>query len=216
MNYCPPSNELLDLIYLDDTLFVVNKPAGLLAVPGRGSDKQDCLASRTAKVLHDALVVHRLDMATSGLMMFALGTDMQRHLSRLFREGKVHKRYIAVVAGKPEPDNGIVNLPIAADWPNRPLQKIDSRSGKASLTCYRLLAYDKDTNSSRMELEPLTGRTHQLRVHMAAIGHPILGDNLYGETEGQFSNRLYLHASGLGFVHPVSNAKLSFIAEPPF
>jgi len=160
--------------------------------------------------------VHRLDMATSGLMLFAQGTEMQRYLSRMFHEREVQKCYVAVVAGKPDPADGEVNLPIAADWPNRPIRRIDVKSGKPSRTSYRLLAHDKDTNSSRVELEPLTGRTHQLRVHMAAIGYPILGDNMYGGVMSLFANRLLLHASALSFLHPFSRERLSFISEPPF
>jgi tRNA pseudouridine32 synthase/23S rRNA pseudouridine746 synthase len=206
------SNCTLDLTYSDESLLVVNKPAGLLAVPGRGADKQDCLSVRLQQHFPDALVVHRLDMSTSGLMVFARGTEMQRRLSLMFQERQVVKRYVAVVVGKLEPDTGEVNLPIAADWPNRPLRKIDAVSGKPSLTRYRLLDHDGDT--SRVELEPITGRTHQLRVHMSAIGHPILGDALYGDASS--SPRLLLHATALGLLHPSTGATLHFVSSPPF
>ena len=202
----------LDLIYRDEFLIVVNKPAGLLAVPGRGADKQDCLASRVQAEFPDALVVHRLDMATSGLLLFARGAEMQRRLSHLFRERLVSKRYVAVVSGRVETPSGEIDLPLMRDWPNRPRQKVDLASGKPSLTRYRVLAHDKGT--TRVELEPVTGRTHQLRVHMAASGYPILGDALYGE-EGR-AERLLLHASTLGFVHPLNAEPLSFASEPPF
>lgn len=172
------SNSFLDLIYQDDSLLLANKPAGLLAVPGRGTDKQDCLSTRLQQEFPDALVVHRLDMSTSGLMVFARGAEMQRRLSLMFHEREVEKRYVAVVSGKLETEIGEVDLPIVADWPNRPLQKIDTESGKPSLTRYRVLSNEGD--NTRVELEPVTGRTHQLRVHMAAIGHPVLGDALYG------------------------------------
>lgn len=195
---------------MDEALLVVNKPAGLLAVPGRGEDKQDCLSSRLQQKFPESLVVHRLDMATSGLMMFARGAEMQRRLSQMFREREVEKRYVAIVAGKLIPATGEVNLPIAADWPNRPLRKIDMDSGKPSLTRYAMLAYDTATNSSRVELEPVTGRTHQLRVHMAAIGHPILGDALYGDAAS--APRLMLHASGLRFAHPLNGTLLNFVS----
>jgi len=209
----PPS---LDLIYCDDTLIVVNKPVGLLAVPGRGADKQDCLASRVQAEFSDALIVHRLDMATSGLLLFARGAEMQRRLSQMFREREIQKRYVAVVAGRVELAAGEVDLPLICDWPNRPRQKADFATGKPSLTRYRLLAHDTSTDNTRMELEPITGRTHQLRVHMAAIGHPILGDALYGEnTEGR-AERLLLHASLLSFVHPLNAEPLIFMSEPPF
>ena len=214
--YSPPRNDGLDLVYSDASIIVVNKPAGLLAVPGRGVDKQDCLATRIQQKFPDALVVHRLDMATSGLMLFARGADMQRSISQMFRGREVQKRYVAVVAGKLEQVTGEVNLPIVADWPNRPLRKIDVESGKPSLTCYRLLSHDVVTDTSRLELEPVTGRTHQLRVHMAAIGHPILGDRLYGGVVGASADRLLLHACVLGFAHPLSDATLNWVSEPPF
>jgi tRNA pseudouridine32 synthase/23S rRNA pseudouridine746 synthase len=214
--YRPPTNNHLDLIYRDDTLLVVSKPAGLLAVPGRGEDKQDCLATRIQQEFPDALVVHRLDMATSGLMLFARGVEMQQRLSQMFRTRQVQKRYVAIVAGKMEQATGEVNLPIVADWPNRPLRKIDVESGKPSLTRFRLLALDAVKDTSRVELEPVTGRTHQLRVHMAEIGHPILGDTLYGAMAGVSSERLLLHASKLGFVHPHSDDLLTLVSETSF
>ena len=216
MIYRPPTNNHLDLIYRDDTLLVVSKPAGLLAVPGRGEDKQDCLATRIQQEFPDALVVHRLDMATSGLMLFARGVEMQQRLSQMFRTRQVQKRYVAIVAGKMEQATGEVNLPIVADWPNRPLRKIDVESGKPSLTRFRLLALDAVKDTSRVELEPVTGRTHQLRVHMAEIGHPILGDTLYGAMAGVSSERLLLHASKLGFVHPHSDDLLTLVSETSF
>jgi tRNA pseudouridine32 synthase/23S rRNA pseudouridine746 synthase len=206
------SNSSIDLIYQDDYLLVVNKPAGLLAVPGRGADKQDCLSTRLQQEFPDALVAHRLDMSTSGLMMFARGAEMQRYLSHMFCEREVEKRYMAVVAGKLEPETGEVNLPIMADWPNRPLQKIDAELGKPSLTRYRML--DFDAGNTRVELEPVTGRTHQLRVHMKAIGHPILGDALYGDAAS--APRLKLHAAMLKLLHPVTRAHLHFVDAPPF
>ncbi|MBU1424595.1 MAG: RluA family pseudouridine synthase [Gammaproteobacteria bacterium] len=206
------SNSPLDLIYQDEYLLVVSKPAGLLAVPGRGADKQDCLSARLQHDFPDALIVHRLDMSTSGLMLFARGAEMQKRLSLVFQDREVEKRYVAVVGGKLEPVTGEVNLPIAADWPNRPLQKIDAGRGKPSLTHYRLLGFD--AGNSRVELEPVTGRTHQLRVHMAAIGHPILGDALYGDEAS--APRLMLHAMSLDLFHPVTGAPLRFVSAAPF
>lgn len=199
------------VIYCDESLLIANKPAGLLAVPGRGADKQDCLSARLQQEFHDILIVHRLDMATSGLMVFARGIEMQRRLSQMFREREVEKRYVAVVAGNLELEDGEVNLPIAADWPNRPLRKVDAELGKPSLTRYRVLEFNTDT--TRVELEPVTGRTHQLRVHMAAIGHPILGDALYGDETS--APRLLLHAFSLRFLHPLSNEPLNFIVPSP-
>ncbi len=206
------SNPQLDLVYSDDFLLVVNKPAGLLAVPGRGADKQDCLSARLQLVFPEALVVHRLDMSTSGLMLFARGSEMQRRVSVMFQEREVSKRYLAVVAGRLEPETGVVDFPIAADWPNRPLQKIDREAGKPSLTRYRTLNFNVDT--TRIELEPVTGRTHQLRLHMASIGHPILGDALYGDMSS--APRLLLHATALRMLHPVTLIPLNFVSAAPF
>jgi tRNA pseudouridine32 synthase/23S rRNA pseudouridine746 synthase len=200
------------VIYCDEALLVVNKPGGLLSVPGRGKDKQDCLSARLQQEFPDALVVHRLDMATSGLMVFARGTEMQRRLSQMFQEREVKKRYMAVVAGNLELEEGEVELAIAADWPNRPLRKVDAELGKPSLTRYRVL--ERNADSTRVELEPVTGRTHQLRVHMAAIGHPILGDSLYGDATS--APRLMLHACSLRFLHPLSNEPLNFIVPSPY
>ncbi len=210
--YAPPRNAGLELIYRDESLIVANKPAGLLAVPGRGADKQDCLASRVQAEFSDVLVVHRLDMATSGLLLFARDAGMQRRLSEMFRKHEVQKCYVAVVSGSMASHVGEVELPLVCDWPNRPKQKVDFSSGKPSLTRYRVLGHKAGT--TRVELEPVTGRTHQLRVHLAAIGHPILGDALYGDADS--AERLLLHASTLSFAHPLSGKPLSLASEPPF
>ena len=201
-----------ELIYHDAFLLVVNKPAGMPAVPGRGEDKQNCVFARIQKEFSDALIVHRLDMATSGLLVFARGTEMQRRLSRLFHDRKVEKRYVAVVTGKLDAE-GEIALPLGADWPNRPKQKVDYASGKHSLTRYRLLSYDAASDTSREELEPVTGRTHQLRVHLAACGHAIVGDTLYGALRAE---RLLLHASSLSFEHPHLGTMLDLVCETPF
>ena len=192
----------LPIIYQDDSLLILNKSAGLLAVPGRGVDKHDCLATRVQAEFRDALVVHRLDMATSGLMLFARGTEMQSRLSAMFREREIAKSYVAIVAGKLANESGEINLPLSADWPNRPKQQVNLAAGKPSLTRYRLLAYDEKSHTSRVALEPITGRTHQLRVHLVAIHHPILGDALYGDPTT--APRLLLHACELRFVHPIN------------
>lgn len=208
-----PADSALRLLYHDDALLVVNKPAGLLAVPGRGKDKQDCASARLQQQFPDALIVHRLDMATSGLLVFAQGAAMQSRLSQMFREREVQKRYVAVVAGRVIPETGEIDLPLNSDWPNRPKQKVDHDIGKHSLTRYRMLCHDIDTDTARLELEPVTGRTHQLRVHLAAIGHPIIGDALY---DGRPAARLMLHAQSLNFVHPLSGELLNLVSESPF
>jgi len=224
--YQPPRDCGLDLVYCDESLLVANKPAGLLSVPGRGMDKSDSMTTRVQKEFPDALSVHRLDMGTSGLLVFALNADMHQRLSRLFRERAVRKIYLAIVAGRVTSSAGEIDLPLAADWPNRPRQKVDLTGGKTSLTRYRLLQHinhpvdvahllgGPDSLASRVELEPVTGRTHQLRVHMSAIGHPVGGDRLYGEKS--FTGRLLLHASEIHFVHPLSQAMLSLTSAVPF
>lgn len=217
MNFPQPPHATperrFELIHEDEYLLVAGKPAGLLAVPGRGEDKQDCLIARVQAEFPDALTVHRLDMATSGLMLFARGAEMQSRLSRMFRERLIEKRYVALIAGKIQPETGEIALPLIADWPNRPRQKVDHDTGKPSLTRYRLLDYDAGSDTGRVELEPVTGRTHQLRVHLAASGHAIVGDTLYG---GRVSARLMLHACLLNFAHPLSGQPLILTSEPPF
>lgn len=206
-----------DLLYQDETLLVLNKPAGLLSVPGRGEDKQDCLASRVQAIFPEALTVHRLDMSTSGIMLMARGQEMQRQLQRLFEQRQVAKTYLAVVDGRPAPGQGEIDLPLINDWPNRPLQKVDPVLGKPALSRYRLLEYHPQDNSSRLELQPVTGRSHQLRVHLQAIGHVILGDPLYAPAVIQArAPRLLLHAESIGFVHPLSGKDCRYHCPAPF
>ena len=214
--YFPPPDTGLSLLFVDASLIVVDKPAGLLSVPGRGEGKDDCLASRLQKDFPDALMVHRLDMSTSGLLVVARGDEMHRQLSRLFRERLVEKRYFAVVDGLLAEASGEVDLPLICDWPNRPRQKVDFEIGKRSLTNFRSLYRDIENDATQVELSPVTGRTHQLRVHMAALGHPILGDELYGGAAEHKAARLLLHAMDLAFIHPLTAASLSFHCPAPF
>jgi tRNA pseudouridine32 synthase / 23S rRNA pseudouridine746 synthase len=206
--------------HADDALLVFDKPAGMLAVPGRGAAKADSLASRVRALDADARVVHRLDMATSGLMLLARGAAAQRALNRAFAERRVTKRYIAVVAGRVAASPGVwqaIDLPLACDWPNRPLQRVDPAHGKASLTRYRVLGHDAAADSTRLELEPVTGRSHQLRVHLLALGHPIVGDALYAGAEVRArAPRLLLHAARLALLHPFTGAPLEFTSAAPF
>ena len=205
------------LIHVDRSLIVVDKPTRLLSVPGRGPDKQDCLVSRIQTEFPDALIVHRLDYDTSGLIVLARGKTMHRELSILFQERQVTKRYVAVVDGKPDADSGEVSLPLIVDWPNRPLHKVDFEIGKPALTFYQVLDHDTGRNCSRLSLTPETGRTHQLRVHMQALGHPILGDPLYADENAKAkSDRLMLHAEYLSFTHPVTGKMLAFTCPAPF
>jgi len=204
------------ILYRDDALLAVDKPAGMLSVPGRGDGKRDCVAARVQAMFADALVVHRLDMATSGLLLMARGAAAQRRLGFAFAQREVHKRYVAVVAGRP-PASGEIDLPLSADWPNRPMQKVDRERGKPSLTRYRVLAYDAASDTARVELEPLTGRSHQLRVHLCALGHPIVGDALYAPPAIRSgATRLLLHACALRMPHPTTGQPLAFASAAPF
>lgn len=206
---------MFNVLYSDEHMLVAEKPAGLLSVPGRLPENKDCLITRLQVEYPDALTVHRLDMATSGLMVFARGAEAHRTLSKAFADRQVSKLYIAVVAGIVAADNGEVDLPLITDWPNRPRQRVDHDIGKPSLTRYRVLAREGAT--SRVALEPVTGRSHQLRVHMMALGHPIVGDVFYAPPEVRaLSDRLLLHASQLEFPHPVSGEKRRFQSAPEF
>ena len=209
----------LETIYADPHLLVLNKPAGLLSVPGRGADKQDCLSLRAQHHYPDALVVHRLDMSTSGLMLLARGAAMQTALSKLFAMRQLFKSYTAVVNGQLHvaSDWQLIDLPIALDWPNRPLRIISPTAGKPSQTRWRAVSNDITANTTRVELQPLTGRSHQLRVHLLALGYPILGDALYAPASVQAkSARLLLHASQLRFAHPANGKEMAFSSNPVF
>ncbi|MDL2339274.1 MAG: RluA family pseudouridine synthase [Pseudomonadota bacterium] len=212
------------MVHLDHALVAINKPAGMLSVPGRGADKADCAATRVQAAFSDALIVHRLDMATSGLLLMARGSDLQRALSRMFEAREVFKRYEARVAGLVESDAGEIDLPLIADWPQRPRQKVDRLHGKPSLTRYRVLHRDPATCTTRLELQPVTGRTHQLRVHLQAIGHPIVGDALYADADDSgrqmadlaTPTRLQLHATTLQLRHPITGQPLTLSSAAPF
>ncbi len=201
------------MLYADDAVLVACKPAGLLAVPGRGPAGADNLLARLQALHPDAIVVHRLDMATSGLMVYARGATAQRTLSMAFEARRVGKRYEAVVEGCVVGDEGEIDAPLAADWPNRPRQQVDAERGKPSLTQWRVLQRGPDT--TRLALTPVTGRTHQLRVHLQHIGHPVRGDALYAPAPLQ-APRLLLHATHLSFNHPASGLPLSFDSPAPF
>lgn len=204
-------------LHVDAALIVVDKPSGLLSVPGRGEHLQDCMSARVQAHCADALVVHRLDMATSGLLLFARGAAAQRRLSEAFAHRAVDKRYVAVVHGAVAQASGEIDLPLCVDWPNRPRQRVDPEHGRPSLTRYTVLARDAQRHTTRLALLPLTGRSHQLRVHLHALGHPILGDALYAPATVQaLAARLMLHAESLAFAHPFSGARVRFEATAPF
>lgn len=210
-------SEPLVLMHVDAQRIVVAKPAGLLAVPGRGEDKQDCVASRLQAACPDALIVHRLDQATSGLLVFARGLPMQQALSDAFARRLVEKRYEAIVAGLVQQDRFDIDLPLMADWPNRPRQKVDQQQGKPSLTRVQVLARDVHAGRTRLCLMPVTGRSHQLRVHLLAIGHPILGDTLYAPPDVLgAAPRLLLHARALRLPPLLGEPALSLDLPPDF
>jgi tRNA pseudouridine32 synthase/23S rRNA pseudouridine746 synthase len=265
MSHASLSTMDVQTLYQDEHLLVLDKPAGLLSVPGRGADKQDCLSARAQRLWPDALVVHRLDMATSGLLLMARSPAVQRVLGNAFADRQVRKRYEAVVTGRlaaPQDDAGphdaglhdaglhdagphdaglhdpglhharlpsspgeepaeggwgVIDLPLALDWPRRPLSIVDRERGKPSRTLWRVLAHDGPQGTTRVELAPVTGRSHQLRVHLQALGHPILGDALYAPAPVQAqAPRLLLHATRLAFAHPVDGRPLDFHSPAPF
>lgn len=211
----PHNPEAPRIIYADEHLLLVHKPDLLLTVPGRHPDNRDCMITRLQIRYPDALVVHRLDLDTSGILIVARGKAVHAALSRLFQERRVEKRYRAWVAGTVTADEGEIDLPIARDWLQRPLQKICAETGRASLTRYRVL--ERDGQRSFLELEPVTGRTHQLRIHCNALGHPILGCDLYAPPAILGSApRLMLHATRIAFPHPVTGATLVGHSPAPF
>jgi len=213
--YQPPLDPYLHIVYRDNDIVVLNKGSGLLTVPGRLPEHKDCLENRVARVLPSATIVHRLDMATSGIIIMALNKPAHVAISQQFEKRKTQKRYIARVFGHVKEEQGSVDQPLICDWPNRPKQMIDHERGKQSLTHYKVLSYSD--NSTLVELTPITGRSHQLRVHMLSIGHPILGDRLYAHDEAlAMATRLNLHAQMLSIHHPVSNEEITFLADCPF
>ncbi len=213
--YTPPCVPWLDILYRDKDIIVVNKPSGLLSVPGRDPGHADSIWTRVKKLHPGARIVHRLDMATSGIMVVALRKKAESELKRQFRDRETKKVYYARVAGHVKRQSGKVDLPLICDWPNRPKQKVDHKAGKPSLTLFEVVSYDY--HSTLVKLSPITGRSHQLRVHMMAIGHPILGDGFYADNAGKrLSERLNLHAQSLTFKQPYSQVEMSFNSVIPF
>ncbi len=205
----------LQVLYEDVDVIVVSKPSGLLSVPGRGAHMADCVEAR-ARMLHDdAMIVHRLDQATSGVMVLARNPLAHRTLSRQFELRQIGKVYLARVWGAMAQDRGVVDAPLMRDWPNRPRQMIDFELGRPAVTAWQVL--ERESNATRLRLVPTTGRTHQLRVHMLSLGHPILGDQLYAhELARSAVPRLQLHAQSIAFRHPVSGRDMTFEDASPF
>lgn len=215
MVYNPPPFPGFKIIFQDDHIVVVEKPSGLLSVPGKALEHKDSLQLRLQRVWPELTVVHRLDMATSGLIVFALNKASHRHIQQQFEKRLVSKTYYARVLGVPNEKQGEVSLPLICDWPNRPMQMVDMKRGKPATTYYEVV--ENDSHSSLIKLTPITGRSHQLRVHMLELGHPILGDKLYASEVGKkMANHLCLHAAYINFTHPVTHTQISFNSQYQF
>lgn len=208
-----PEVGLPKIVYEDDELIVIDKPSGLLSVPGK--TEPDCAEARVREYCPATLLVHRLDLPTSGIMIFAKTANAQRHLGLQFEKRMTRKTYIARVWGEVEPDSGTINLPLKADWPNRPRQMVNFESGKQSVTDWEVIS--RKDGISRLVLFPQTGRSHQLRVHCLELGHPILGDRIYANEDAfKAADRLQLHAQILSIRHPTGGEWIEFEAPCPF
>lgn len=212
-DYRPPDVPLA-ILYEDDQIIVADKPAGLLSVPGKLAGREDCLITRLQAARWDALLVHRLDCDTSGVMIFARNKRAQGFLGQEFEQRRAQKTYIARVAGQMSGDAGRVDLPLCADWPNRPRQMVSHEHGRPAVTDWQVIG--REATETRVRLTPLTGRSHQLRVHMLALGHPILGDPIYATGPARDFPRLMLHAEALSLHHPATGQRVSFSAICPF
>lgn len=215
LHYAPPTRPYLNILYQDDCILVLDKPSGLLTVPGKALEHRDSVQLRAARVFPEARIIHRLDMATSGLLVMAFGKANQGAIAKQFEKRSVQKRYRARVWGHPENQSGTISLPLICDWPNRPKQMVDMERGKPATTHWSVVS--KDAQSSLIDLKPVTGRSHQLRVHMLSMGHPILGDRLYAhEAALAAAPRLQLHACEIQFQHPATQEQMHFLSECPF
>jgi tRNA pseudouridine32 synthase/23S rRNA pseudouridine746 synthase len=213
----PHCADQVAILYADNDILLVDKPSGLLSVPGKHPLNKDCLITRVQQDYSDAEIVHRLDMDTSGVMVLARGKVNLSNLSRQFQQRETQKQYLAWVYGLLQEDDGEVNLPLCCDWPNRPKQMVDHELGKPSLTHFEVLERSVERHQTKVLLKPFTGRSHQLRVHMAALGHPISGCDFYahGKALAQ-AQRLQLHAWKLAFTHPVTGMPVAQTAVAPF
>ncbi len=211
----PHSQEEIRILHADEDLLLVRKPDLLLSIPGRHPLNKDCLITRLQQDYPSASIVHRLDLDTSGIMVIPLNKPTHAHISRQFQQRTVNKTYTAIVYGQVKDDAGEIDLPIACDWENRPLQTICHDRGKSALTRFEVLERQEDR--TRLLLKPVTGRSHQLRIHMRELGHPILGCDMYAHEEAlAMAPRLMLHATTLGFEHPVSGQWLEGNCPPDF
>ncbi len=217
VHIAPPCHQAIGILHVDEDLLLIDKPAGLLSVPGRHPANRDSVALRLEQDYPGARIVHRLDMATSGVMVVARNADSHRALSRQFEQRAVSKCYQAIVWGRLRAEQGLIELPLICDWPNRPLQKVDLSAGKRAVTRYRVLEYLHKPERCRLELRPVTGRSHQLRVHAASLGHPIAGCEFYAHPAARaLAPRLLLHACELQFHHPRSGKPMTGASPAPF
>jgi tRNA pseudouridine32 synthase/23S rRNA pseudouridine746 synthase len=213
--YAPPTEPYLTVLHQDEDILVLDKPSGLLTVPGKAAEHSDCLEKRAQEQFETARIVHRLDMDTSGVVIMAINAAAHRHLGLQFERRHTKKTYIADVYGVMEDESGTVDLPLRCDWPNRPKQMVDFDEGRKATTHWKVLS--RGENQTRVELTPITGRSHQLRVHMLELGHPILGDRFYAEGVAlEMADRLCLHAQDLSIFHPNGGETMSFHAPCPF
>ncbi len=213
----PKCDKEVEILYQDDALLVVNKPEFLLTVPGRAPENKDCVITRLQEKFPEAVIVHRLDLDTSGLLIVPIKRSAMSHIARQFQERKIKKRYEALVWGKVQETCGSIDLPLKADWENRPLQIVHFENGKAALTHYHNLGFDEPTQATRLALFPVTGRSHQLRIHCRQIGHPILGCDMYAHEHAlAASKRLLLHACEISFEHPENGTLMTIKNEAPF
>jgi len=214
-HYDPPTEPWLDKLYQDKDMIVFNKPAGILSVPGRDIERHDSMYSRLLALHPNSFTVHRLDLATSGVIIFALRKDAEKALKRQFQERETQKTYYARVLGHVKASQGVIDVPLAKDSDNPPKHKVDHENGKACKTFYEVVSYGEQT--TLVKLMPVTGRTHQLRLHMRAIGHPILGDDFYADPVAlSLSPRLLLHASEVSILHPYTKKMMTFTTQVPF
>ena len=213
----PPCDKEIDILYQDDDVLLINKPAGLLSVPGRHPLNKDSINTRLLTLFPQMGMAHRLDLDTSGLMIIPLNKPALAHINKQFQDRKIHKTYTAVLFGLVEHDEGRVDLPLIFDWPNRPLQKVCQSSGKGALTLYKVLNRDKHANTTRVLFTPITGRSHQLRIHSREMGHPIIGCDMYATRQAyEMGDRLMLHATDIRFTHPTTGKTIQHTCPPDF